>query len=170
MAQFDIEAFRSSFKGGAKSYLFYYIPNMPAGITDLTRDDVTYLVRTTALPETTLEETIVNWQGMDFKFPAKSTFADFTVTFNVDVEAKVRKMFEEWTKLIHNPETNVYGSLEEIMRDQTLRLLDYSGNSIMEYKLMYAWPKTIGAVTLDYASTETAQFDVTFSYIYHKTT
>ena len=168
MAEFNLEAFKANFKGGARSYLFYYIPNFPTGITGLSEDEVTYLVRTTTLPESTLEETIVNWQGFDFKFAAKHTFTDFTITFNVDRPAKVRKMYEDWIELIHNSETNVFASLDTYMTDQRIRLLDYDGTKVMDYILYNAWVKTVGPVTLDYAATDTAQFDVTFTYSHHK--
>ena len=168
MAEFNLEAFRANFKGGARSYLFYYIPNFPSGVSGMTADEVTYLVRTTSLPESTLEETIVNWQGYDFKFAAKHTFTDFTITFNVDRGAKVRKLFEDWIELIHNSETNVYAPLDTYMADQTVSLLDYDGSSVMKVKLYNAWVKTVGPITLDYAATDTAQFDVTFTYSHHK--
>lgn len=167
MPDFNIDNFKANFVGGARSYLFYYIPRFPGGINDITLDQTSYLVRTTTLPENTLEETIVNWQGFDFKFAAKNTYTDFTVTFNVDKKANVRKQFENWMKLIHNPETNEFGAIENYMVDQRVRLLDYDGSKVMDYILYNAWPKTIGAVTLDYASTDTAQFDLTFSYTHH---
>jgi hypothetical protein len=166
MPGFNIENFKANFEGGARSYLFYYIPRYPGGVSD-GGQDITYLVRTTSLPETTLEETIVNWQGFDFKFAAKNTFADFVVTFNVDKDAKVRKLFENWMTKIHNPETNEFAKASEYMIAQRIQLLDYDGSVVMQYVLHHAWPKSITAITLDYASTEVAQFDVNFSYAYH---
>lgn len=169
MPNFNLENFKANFEGGARSYLFYYIPRFPGGVLQggLTSEKTSYLVRTTSLPENTLEETIVNWQGMDFKFAAKHTYTDFTVTFNVDKDANILKTFESWIDIIHNPATNEYGNISSYMADQRLKLLDYNGDAVIDYVLYYAWPKTIGAVTLDYASTDTAQFDVTFSYQYH---
>jgi hypothetical protein len=45
--------------------------------------------------------------------------------------------------------------------------LDLNGDKLLNVKLINAWPKSIGAITLDYSATDIAQFDVTFSYNQH---
>jgi len=166
--QFDIESFKNNFRDGARANLFYYKPALPGLVSnDIGLDRMTYLVRATSLPASTLEETLVNWQGMDFPFANKHTFNEFTMTFNVDREAKIRKTFENWINLIHNPETNVYALIEQYQMDQRLQLLGYNGEVVLEYILHSAWPREVGAVELSYDSTEIAQFDVTWRYIYH---
>lgn len=164
---FDINSYRASFQGGARQYLFYYKPNFPGGVAGIDISSATYLVRTTVLPETTTEEIMVNWQGFDFKVAGKYTYADWTVTFNVDLDARIQTMFHNWSALIHDPTTNVYKRPALYFADQQVELLDLDGKVLMKYKLMGAWPKTVGQATLDYASNEVVQFDVTFAYIYH---
>jgi hypothetical protein len=164
MPNFNIDAYRASFQGGAKQYLFYYKPNFPIA-TNI--DKLTYLVRTTSLPETTTEEIITNWQGFDFKFAGKYTFSDFTVTFNVDAESDIIKSLYDWARLIHDPTSNKSTKPSTYMADQVLELLDHEGNPTIKYKLIGAWPKSIGTIDLDYSASEVAQVQVTFSYIYH---
>jgi len=161
---FDLNAFKSNFQGGARAYLFMYAPNTPTTV-----DSYKYLVRSTSLPETTLEEIMVNWQGLDYKMSGKQTFTDWTITFNVDKTYNLRKDFEDWIGLAHQiADVHKYGSPSEYMRDQTLILLDYDGSEISQFTLVDAWPKSVGPVTLDYSSQDLAQFDVTFTYQYHK--
>ena len=162
---FDLESFTASFDGGARSYLFLYAPNIPGASAD-----VKYLVRASSFPETTLEEIMANWQGQDMKFAAKKTFTDWTLTFNVDLEAQIRQYFEDWTNMIHHTlkETNKFYKPSEYYRDQVLSLLDLNGDFLLDIKLINAWPKSIGAITLDYSSTDVAQFDVTFGYNQHE--
>lgn len=168
MPSFNLEAFKANFKGGARSYLFYFLPTFPSITSEgMSTESASYLVRMTSLPDNTLEEGIINWQGYDFKFATKHVFAPIEVEFNVDRNANIRKIFENWVNLIHNSETNEWAPLEEYMVDQTIMLLDYDGSSIVEYKLHHAWPSMLGPVTLDYASTETAIFTVTFTYAYY---
>ena len=169
MSDFNLEGFKSNFGDGARGNLFYYIPNFPDGVTakDITTEKSKFLVKATSLPATTLEEVTVNWQGYDFKYAGKHTFSDFAVTFNVDIKAGIRMTFENWVNLAHNPETNIYGEFKTYMKNQTLQLLGFNGNVIMEYTLFDAWPKEIAAVTLDYSATDIATFDVTFTYSYH---
>lgn len=165
MPNFNIESFKANFEGGARSYLFYFLPRFPGGGTD---EKITYLVRSTSLPETTMEDITTNWQGYDFKMAGKYTFADLTITFNVDKDAYIIKKYEEWMKKIHDPVTNKHSLISEYMvPQQRLQLLDYEGKKLVDYVLHHSYPKMMGAVTLDYATAEVAQLEMTFAYQYH---
>ena len=164
---FSIEEFKGQFAGGARQNLFLFRPTFPTAVTSITAEKTQYLVRATTLPESTSEEVLVNWQGYDYKMAGKYTFTDFTCTFNVDMDSKIIHGFDQWMQFIHNAETNVYGQPNAYMTDQQVMLLGYDGDVTAEYTLHYAWPKTVGAVTLDYATSDVAQFDVTFSYQWH---
>jgi len=165
MPGFDIQSFKSNFDGGARAYLFYYYPNIP---NSLLGEKISYLVKTATLPGSTLEEHTAAWQGNTFKFSGKHTFEDWTINFNVDPDAKIRIDFENWQRQkIHDPVSNKYGAITEYMRDQQLQLLGYDGEYVLEVTLYNAWPKTIGALSLDYASSDTLAFDVTFAYTHY---
>ena len=167
---FNIEAFKARFGDGAKSSLFYYQPQWPGGLAaDVNQQDAIYLVKTAQMPSTALEEVVLNWQGFDWKYPAKHTYADVVITFNVDKDAKIRQTFENWSILCHDPKTNFYSTHDVYMADQRLQMLGFQGDVILEFVLHDAWPKEISQITMDYASTEVATFDVTFTYSYHET-
>jgi hypothetical protein len=163
---FNLDQFRAKFSGGARSYLFYFRPMFPAAF-GITTEDAQYLVKTTSLPESTLTPITVPWQGYDFKMAGRHEYADLTVTFNVDINSRIRLAYERWSHFIHDPETNIYEMPDNYMQDQILYLLDYNGDPMLTYKLFGAWPTSIGAVTLDYSAIDVAQFDVTFSYQRH---
>lgn len=166
---FNIEAFKARFGDGAKSSLFYYQPNWPGALdADLGEEDAVYLVKTSQLPSTTLEEVTLNWQGFDWKYPGKHTYTGVTITFNVDIEAKIRMLFEKWSNLAHNPVTNFYNTHNVFMADQKLQMIGFQGQVILEFTLHDAWPQEIAQITMDYSSTEVATFDVTFTYSYHE--
>lgn len=167
MPRFDIDSYRASFQGGARQYLFYYKPTFPGGIAGADTEKATYLVRATSLPETSTDEIVLNWQGFDYKIAGKYTYSDWTVTFNVDMDAKIQQMMMNWASMIHDPTTNIYSAPATYFADQQIELLGYDGNPIMKYKLYGAWPKSIGTATLDYSANDVVQFDVTFTYIYH---
>jgi hypothetical protein len=167
MPRFDVDSYRANFQGGARQYLFYFKPVFPSGLSGADTEVATYLVRTTTLPETSTEEIVVNWQGFDYKVAGKYTYADWTVTFNVDVDAKIIAMFNNWAALIHDPTTNKYTFPNEYMVDQQVELLDLQGTPTTKYKLFGTWPKMIGNSNLDYSANDVVQFDVTFTYVYH---
>jgi len=165
---FNINDFKANFGDGAKSNLFYYKPQFPPGVAEMTPDQAMYLVKSTQFPSTTLDEAVLSWQGMDWKMATKHTYSDITISFNVDYNAKIRMLFEDWSKMAHNPATNEYGLHSDYMADQILQMLGYNGTVIMEAKLVHAWPKEVGQITLDYSSAEIATFDVTWTYAYHE--
>lgn len=169
MARFTIDGFKSNFRDGHRSNLWYFLPNFPSDVIsgDMNNDRSVYLVKTTSMPSSTLEEVLLNWQGFDFPIASKHTFADLTVTFNTDHDALIRQNFEKWINKIHDPVTNEYALLSEYMMDQRLQLLGYNGEPVLEFTLHDAWPKDIAQAALDYASTEITVFDVIFRYSYH---
>lgn len=162
---FDIDSFRSNFKEGARAYLFYFKPNIPIPGFDM--EQATYMVRATNLPEEMFEDIIVPYQGLDYKMAGKRTFAPLTVTFNVDAKADIHSWFVRWVDAINHPVTNVSAPPIVYMQDQTLELLDIEGNVIKTYKLVAAFPGSIGAAALGYDQVEILQFDVEFRYQYH---
>ena len=165
MPGFDIESFRGNFNGGAKSYLFSYIPMIPTGGN---AETLSYLVNSTSLPANTISEVPVTWQGFDFKMAGKSEYTTWDVVFRVDKNAEIRKNFEEWQRFIHDPTSNVYSSPNEYMMDQHITLLNDVGGEICTYDLIGAWPSVVSDVPLDYTSTDLAVFTVSFTYQYHR--
>ena len=163
MAEFNLDKFREQLKWGARQYLFYCKIDHSA----VSMKNNIYLVRSTSLPNTEIEQIEVPWQGNQLKLASTETVPDFTVTFNTDEAARVRREFLDWQRSIHNIESNVHGAPDDYMGTIELQLLGQTGGSIMTYTLHYAWPKTVGEVDLDYSSKDIAQFDVTLAYQYH---
>lgn len=130
-------------------------------------EDFKYFVKTTSLPETSIEESSTFFAGQQYKMSSVRRTSDWSVTFLVDNKADVVKKFWQWHLLMHNPESNIYGSPRDYMTDQTVQLLGLDGNPTATYKLFSAWPKTIGEVQLDYGSNDFATVDITFAYQYH---
>jgi hypothetical protein len=167
--KFTIDGFKSNFRDGQRSNLWYFQPAFPAfAVTgDMNDQRATYLVRTTSMPGTTLEEILLNWQGYDFPIAGKHTFAELAVTFNTDHDALIRQNFENWINHIHDPVTNEYALISEYMTDQRLQLLGYDGEPVLEFTLHDAWPREVAPATLDYTANDITQFDVTFRYVRH---
>lgn len=172
VASFDITSFKAQFEGGARSYLFYWVPDWPSAVSTKTfgsqATDAGILVRSTTLPGDNVEEIMVNWQGADLKMPGKRVMGDWTVTLNTDRKADLRRAFNEWMIGLHNLKTGDYG--RDYCADQTLEMLDYEGNTIRTVKIADAWVKSVGPIELDYSAQDIAMFDVTFSYLHQKVT
>jgi len=133
-------------------------------------EDFKYFIKSTFLPETSIEETSTHWCGQEYKMSSVRRSQDWNVTFLVNQDASILRKFWDWHLLMHNPETNTYGKPNEYMTDQVIQLLGIDGYPICTYTLYSAWPKTIGQVDLDYSNNEFATVDITFSYQYHTVT
>lgn len=183
---FDIDAYKVRFLGGARQYLFYMLfttPLMTSSIdptmlntllssygfgSDRTlKNYMPYLVKSGSLPDSSIEEMSIPYPGHPFKMAGTRSYGDFQVTFNIDEQGILLADLNMWFDKIYNPIGQSPYSPMEYMRDQQLFLIDGSGNDIVKYTLHQAWPKQLGSVSLDYASTEIATIDVTFSYQYY---
>ena len=167
MPGFHVNDLKSNTTTYARGYLFYvtFTSAPPAG--DLTSDPTPYLVRSSSLPESTIDPIEVPWQGQMYKIGSTHTFAEWTCTFNTDISANIRRNFLTWMQSIHNPATNVQGAPADYQGEANLELLDTQGNPIMTYTLHQLWPSSIGALELAHDSKDVAQFDVTFNYNWH---
>lgn len=166
----NIDTFISKFKTGARSYLFYMEPKFQ-GNTSLASVDARYLVKSTSLPTSSFEELTASWQGFDYKAAGKRSYDNWTVSFNVDYGAKIRTAYIDWMNLILDPRTNKPSLPSEYMADQVVSLLSVENfEPVLTYNLWRAWPSQVGEVTLDYADSAYATFDVTFTYLYFTST
>lgn len=184
---FDLASYKNKFLGGAKQYLFYAVFTFPGPSTTTssssfsnllkpllstfgsgsTGDIIPYLVRTTSLPDSSFEDIQIPYPGHTFRMAGIRSYGDWPVSFNVDEKGVILKAFNDWHTKIYDPVTKTYSEPDVYMKDQHLFLVDGTGSSIKQYKLINAWPKVISPTSLDYASTDIATMDVTFSYQYY---
>jgi hypothetical protein len=132
------------------------------------QDLIPYLVKSTQVPSSGISEIIVDYQVAPIKIPGKREYSDWTVSFNVDNKGEILKKFYDWQNFIIDPKSGKHISWTKVVKDQEIHLLDYSGNAIKSYKLIGAWPKTIGEVALDYGGEEVAGVEVTFAYQFYE--
>jgi hypothetical protein len=163
----NIRDFLDKFKTGARSYLFYMTPNLPD--TMGLDEGGTYLVKATSLPSSNFDDITASWQGFDFKTPGKRTYDTWNVTFNVDMNATIRKAFLAWQNIILDPTKNIHSLPSTYMRDQEVSLLGLNLQPILTYTLVKAYPSALAEVSLDYGDSNFASFDVTFTYQYFTT-
>ena len=175
--KFSLEEFISNFDGGAKSYLFEWVPQLTASMLVLLKFnlDPSYFVRAASLPGCDIEEMPSYYKGWEARWPGAKRFTDWTVSFNMDKDGNLRRFFEIWMGMISEPALlGTYGDVwlyESIQRFSQLGPNDSTGEleTQLTYEIVGAWPKNLGPATMDYSSTDVTQFDVTFSYLYHLT-
>ena len=186
----NIEVFRSKFMGAnARSYLFLcnftfpedvlrtsMLSNMIRTAVDVINpikvgsptknNDYKFFVKSSSLPEITIEETSTYWCGQQIKMASVRRTSDWNVTFLVNDDASILEKFWSWHKRMQDPVSNRSGIYTDYMTNQTIQLLGIDGFPICTYKLFGAWPKSIGQVDLDYSNNEFATVDISFAYQY----
>lgn len=164
ITSFKIDDYKAKFTGGAKQYLFFTHFQFPKAIGQT--DRIPYMVRSTSLPDSTFEEIAIPYPGLTFKMAGTRSYGDWSISFNVDNKGILLKNFHMWHDVIYSGNAHTQESFGSYRADQQLFLLDGFGKRTHEITLISAWPKSISAIGLDYASTDIATMDVTFSYQY----
>ena len=163
-----IQDLKSATGDYARAYLFeIWISTAPVPITG-GETFASYLVRSSSLPESTIEAIEIPYQGQVQKIASTHTFAEWTVTFNLDMAAELRRNFLRWQKYIHDPVTNTHNVPRAYYGVAKANLLGGQGQVIQEYTLKDVWPSAVGALDLAQDSKDVAQFDVTFTYNWHE--
>jgi hypothetical protein len=179
---FNIDEFRSQglVFGGARPSLFRVLMQFPAGIAGDVQS-ASYLIRSASLPSSSISSVPVPYFGRQIKIAGDRQFEDWSVTVMNDEDFDLRNTFESWLNLINTHASNRMGSgipgrdggspniyKVDLIVDQFGKAgpSDDSG-IIRSYKFNGAFPTSVGAIALDWDSTNTIEsFDVTFSYDY----
>lgn len=172
---FNINAFRSDGLklGGARPTLFSVILTAPAGIGAGLTKQLSLLAHSSQIPPSTVDDIEVSYFGRKIKVQGDRTFPDWTLSIMNDEDFALRSMFENWSNEMNafvsnrssfGPSALAY-KVDALVQQYGKAGPGSDGGIIRSYKFIGLWPKTIGAINLDYSQTNTIEtFDVTFAY------
>ena len=193
----NINQFKSRLQGGVRPNLYEVQINFPntslfnltAGTTpdngDLVRASK-FLCRSAALPGHSQGLIEVPFRGRFLKIPGDRTFEAWTATFYNTMDFDLRAAFEQWinfgNKVDENLGTMNFGGssqfdsyFQDIFVRQKSKDVAYAATgtdgdvnaTLRTYKLVGAWPTSVGAINLAYDSNDAIEeFDVEFQYQY----
>ena len=192
----NINQFKSRLQGGVRPNLFQVDIVFPTASFDLGENKTTaatlseagrYLCRSAQIPAANQGLIEVPFRGRFLKIPGDRTFEPWTATFYNTTDFDLRAAFEQWINIGNKAdealgtfEFGSSGSFSEYFQDITVRQLDKNPDSkgvdtvdggrnkvLREYKLIGAWPTSVGAINLAYDSNDQIEeFDVEFQYQY----
>lgn len=147
-----------------------------------------YLCRSAQIPAANQGLIEVPFRGRFLKIPGDRTFEPWTATFYNTTDFDLRAAFEQWINIGNKADEALgtfefggSGSFAEYFQDISIRQLDKNPASkgkqnavdggpnkvLREYKLIGAWPTSVGAINLSYDSNDQIEeFDVEFQYQY----
>lgn len=94
-------------------------------------------------------------------------FETLNLTFIVDRQFKVKEYFDAWADMIIDPTTRLSGYYEQYARTIKITTQDTKDNNTYETEIFEAYPKTIGAISLDHNSKDIAKLQISFNYKHH---
>ena len=165
----NLNEFKANFKyGGVRTSLFQVTITNP--IIPNAETVMSYRAKSAQVPSSTIESLEVKYFARAIKLPGRKTYEDYTINFYEDEDLTVRNAFEAWSNAINSPETNTRltatTDTSEYKSTILLEQLNQKGEVIRTYKLLGAYPTTVGSVELDWEQESIYMFPVTFAYDY----
>ena len=165
--------------GGARANLFeVQIPSLPTGITwsSDSSTDFKFLCKAAALPASNIGSIDVPFRGRTFKVAGDRTVDPWTVTIINDEAFNLRRVFEDWVRLLATLDTNVgrtqptsymrNASVFQLGRGNTASSTSTSQDNhsvLAHYQFQDIFPTSVSQIDLSYDSADTIEeFTVEF--------
>lgn len=145
-------------------YVVYF--NLPWE-TDYALRDVLLFCDQVQLPGTNFNTADMRTYGETRKAPYERLYEDINMSFYVDKEMKNKLLFDRWFNQIQNPWTRTFNYYDNYRTDIVIEVQDLKDQSRYGIKLFEAYPKSMGAVQLDYAGKDIMKISVNFAYKYY---
>jgi len=145
-------------------YVVYF--NLPWE-NDYALRDVLLFCDQVQLPGTNFNTADMRTYGETRKAPYERLYEDINMSFYVDKEMKNKLLFDRWFNQIQNPWTRTFNYYDNYRTDIVIEVQDLKDQSRYGIKLFEAYPKSMGAVQLDYAGKDIMKISVNFAYKYY---
>lgn len=119
------------------------------------------------LPGTNYNTSDMRTFGEIRKAPYERLYEDINMSFYVDKEMKNKILFDYWLNQIQDPWTRNFNYYDDYVTDIVIEVQDLKDQSRYGVKLYEAYPKSVGAVQLDYAGKDVMKISVNFAYKYY---
>jgi len=155
--------------GGARPNQFRVTITPPAGIaTGLDVRRASFLVKSAALPSSTIGEIPINFRGRSiFLAGDRAAPEAWSTTFYNDTDFMIKNAIERWSNGINDFALNTgVVSPADYQTDLTVEQLDRDDTILKSYVLKNAWPTTSGsAIALDSTTENTIEeFECSWRY------
>jgi len=100
------------------------------------------------------------------ELPYDKLYDTTTLTFHVDRDMTVKKMFDDWMQYIQNPITRSFSYYDNYITDMTIEIQDLEDKATYQVQLFECYPKAVSAINLNAEAKDTMRLSVTFQYKY----
>lgn len=120
----------------------------------------------TQLPGVNLNTNQVRTFGEVREMPYEINYEPITLSFYVDVGMNVKKLFDNWIMYTNIRETRKFRYYNEYVTDMSIFVQDNAEKTRYEVKFYEVYPKTVSAITMDYAAKDLMKMQVTLMFKY----
>lgn len=145
-------------------YVVYF--NLPWEPDSALRDTLLFCDQV-QIPGTNYNTSDMRTFGEVRKAPYERLYEDINMSFYVDKEMKNKILFDYWLNQIQDPWTRTFNYYDDYVTDIVIEVQDLKDQSRYGIKLYEAYPKSIGAIQLDYAGKDIMKLSVNFAYKYY---
>ena len=161
---FNINEFKSQLTGGgARPTLFQVqITNPILANADF---KLPFMVKTAALPASTVGSYVVPYFGRQVKYAGDRTFEDWQVTIINDEDFAIRNAMEAWSNAINSHDSNIRALPQNYKSNAIVTQYSKDGSALRTYVFEGLYPVAIDSIPLSWETVDTIEeFGVTFQY------
>ena len=149
--------------GGARSNLFEVVLSFPEAAPADTNvlDKSRFLVKTAAMPASTVTPLPVAFRGRTLNVAGDRTFEGWTITVINDTDFSIRSAFENWMNTMNKVSDNT-GITDPALyqADAFVYQLDRDGSTLRAYHFYDLFPINISSIPLSYDTESIQEFTV----------
>jgi hypothetical protein len=163
-----LSKFIAQVKAGAmaRTNRFAVLFSPPSGVSPANLQNILLFCDTIQLPAMNYS-TVQNRTFGEFReVPYERLYDPINMTFYVDVDMKVKTLFDNWMNVVQNPSTRTFNYYRDYICDVQIEVQDLNDNTRYEVTLYECYPKNIGAIQMDQASKDPMKLSVTLQYKY----
>ena len=149
--------------GGARSNLFEVVLSFPdaapadANVLDKSR----FLVKSAAMPASTVTPLPVAFRGRTLNVAGDRTFETWTITIINDTDFSIRSAFENWMNTINKVSDNTGVTDPALYQaDAFVYQLDRDGSTLRAYHFYALFPTNVASIPLSYDTESIQEFTV----------
>lgn len=149
--------------GGARSNLFEVVLSFPdaapadANVLDKSR----FLVKSAAMPASTVTPLPVAFRGRTLNVAGDRTFETWTITIINDTDFSIRSAFENWMNTINKVSDNTGVTDPALYQaDAFVYQLDRDGSTLRAYHFYDLFPTNMASIPLSYDTESIQEFTV----------
>lgn len=139
---------------------------MPAGSYSTDLRNILLFCDNVNLPGVTLETTSAKTYGEHREMPYNRLFETINMGFYVDNTMAVKLLFDSWISAVQDPVTRNFNYYKDYTTDVVIDVYDVAEMNRYQVTLYQCYPKSLSAITMDYANKDVMKMSVAMQYKY----